>query len=161
MRILIVSDTHGYNEDFYEVLKKTGEPDLLIHAGDLQGLEKELPRLVKCDIQMVSGNNDFSLSLKQEQVFDVEGYRFLLTHGHREGVYYGTDRLLYKAMQYEANVVVFGHTHKPVIEYDNDSGIWLINPGSLTFPRQLNRKPSFILADIDRQGEIHFTINYL
>ena len=73
MRILIVSDTHGYNEDFYEVLKKTGEPDLLIHAGDLQGLEKELPRLVKCDIQMVSGNNDFSLSLKQEQVFDVEG----------------------------------------------------------------------------------------
>ena len=42
MRILIVSDTHGYNEDFYEVLKKTGEPDLLIHAGDLQGLEKEL-----------------------------------------------------------------------------------------------------------------------
>ncbi len=161
MKILIVSDTHGYNNDLYKVIEKTGEPDLLIHAGDLQGLEDELPRFLKCDIKMVSGNNDFSFSLKKELIFDVEGYRFLLVHGHREGVYYGTERLLYKAMEYEANVVVFGHTHKPVIEYDNDSGIWLINPGSLTFPRQLNRKPSFILAEIDRQGEIHFTINYL
>ena len=161
MRILIVSDTHGYDDNFLKVLKKTGEPDLLIHAGDLCGLENYMDSYVSCEVKMVAGNNDFSPRLKREEVFDVDGIGFLVVHGHREHVYYGIDNLVYKGLEYGVDVVVCGHTHKPFVEFDDESGIYVVNPGSLTYPRQFNRKPSFILADIDRQGEIHFTINYL
>lgn len=161
MKILIVSDTHGYNDNYYRVLEKVGEPDLLIHAGDVSGCETEIRNSVKCDVKMVAGNNDFSGELKREEEFEAGGIRFLLVHGHRESVYYGTDRLFYKAAQYGVDVVVYGHTHNPSIEYDDEFNIWAVNPGSLTYPRQGGHKPSFILMDIDREGEPHFTLNFL
>ena len=40
-------------------------------------------------------------------------------------------------------------------------GITFVNPGSLTHPRQMGRLPSFVIMDIDDNGEAHFTINYL
>jgi hypothetical protein len=46
-----------------------------------------------------------------------------------------------------------------VVEYDKD--IIAVNPGSLTFPRQEGRRPSYILMELDEKGEAHFTINYL
>ncbi|MGI5999893.1 MAG: metallophosphoesterase family protein, partial [Candidatus Merdisoma sp.] len=57
------------------------------------------------------------------------------------------------------NLVMFGHTHRPYLEQDQD--ITILNPGSLSYPRQEGRKPSYILMDIDKHGEAHFAINYL
>ena len=161
MKILIVSDTHGYDGNFYKLIKKTGTPDMLIHAGDVSGSEYELKAAVNCPVKMVSGNNDFGTRLRSEEEFEVEGLKFLLVHGHRDGVYYGTDRLLYKAAERGADIVIYGHTHVPLVEYDEELGIWAVNPGSLSLPRQFNHKPSFILLDIDSRGEPHFTVNYL
>lgn len=57
------------------------------------------------------------------------------------------------------DVVMYGHTHRPVVDIEDD--IIAVNPGSLTYPRQDNRKPSYIIMDLDREGKAHFTINYL
>ena len=57
------------------------------------------------------------------------------------------------------DIVMYGHSHKPVV--DIDDGIIAINPGSLTYPRQDGRKPSFIIMELDKNGDAHFTINYL
>ena len=54
---------------------------------------------------------------------------------------------------------MYGHTHRPVVDIEDD--IIAVNPGSLTYPRQDNRKPSYIIMDLDREGKAHFTINYL
>ncbi len=54
---------------------------------------------------------------------------------------------------------MYGHTHKPVIDVDKD--ITAINPGSLSFPRQEGRKPSYIIMDLDRDGQVHYHLNFL
>ena len=43
----------------------------------------------------------------------------------------------------------------------NDKDIIAINPGSMTYPRQEGRKPSFIIMELDKEGNAHFTINYM
>ena len=53
-----------------------------------------------------------------------------------------------------ADIVMFGHTHIPVIDYDDD--IIALNPGSLSHPRQEGHQPSYILMEIDKKGQAHF-----
>lgn len=160
MKILIVSDTHGYNGNFYKVIEKESDIDYLFHAGDLCGSEDEIRFSVKCPVVMVAGNNDYSFSLSKELDFELNGFRFFLTHGYREHVYFGTDRLVYKAAEKGANVVIFGHTHVPVIQYDEDYDMWIINPGSLTYPRQSCRQPSYIVLEII-DDELKFELRYI
>lgn len=45
---------------------------------------------------------------------------------------------------------MYGHTHKPVVDREGD--LTAVNPGSLTYPRQEGRRPSFIIMDLDRKG---------
>ena len=54
---------------------------------------------------------------------------------------------------------MFGHTHKPYLE--ELQGITMLNPGSLSYPRQDGRRPSYIQMELDREGEAHYTISYL
>ena len=61
---------------------------------------------------------------------------------------------------FRMDIVMYGHTHKPHLEYCRD-GLVVLNPGSLSYPRQEGRKPSYMLMELDRQGEAHFTICYL
>jgi hypothetical protein len=56
-------------------------------------------------------------------------------------------------------IAMYGHTHRPLI--DQTGSVTIINPGSLSQPRQENHKPSFIMMDIDRFGLAHFALNYL
>ena len=57
------------------------------------------------------------------------------------------------------DIVLYGHTHRPVIDIERD--LIAVNPGSLTYPRQEGRRPSYAIMDLDREGKAHFTINYL
>ena len=57
-----------------------------------------------------------------------------------------------------AQIAMFGHTHKPYL--DIRENITVLNPGSLSFPRQDGRKPSYMLMELDREGEAHYTICY-
>ena len=41
------------------------------------------------------------------------------------------------------------------------AGLTVLNPGSLSFPRQEGRRPSYMLMDLDDEGEAHFTTCYL
>ena len=47
----------------------------------------------------------------------------------------------------------------PVIDYDDD--IIALNPGSLSHPRQEGHQPSYILMEIDKTGQAHFSIHFL
>ena len=57
----------------------------------------------------------------------------LLTHGHMQHVNYRLDNLYYKAMEENCKAVFFGHTHKALVT--EEDGIYLVNPGSLSQPR--------------------------
>jgi hypothetical protein len=57
------------------------------------------------------------------------------------------------------DIVMFGHTHKPVIQ--TIDGVTLINPGSLSYPRQQDRKCSYIMMEVDDENELHYTLKKL
>ena len=150
MKVLVISDTHGRPDNFRIVSAREEPYDLLIHCGDLEGDEELIRRISGCPCFMVAGNNDFFSSLPPEQEFQILDKKALLTHGHHYYVYMDTAHLYREAMLRRAELVFFGHTHKPLIQEEN--GILLINPGSLSYPRQEGRLPSYITMEI-RQGD--------
>ena len=59
------------------------------------------------------------------------------------------------------DIVMYGHTHKPVVDQGRD--IIAVNPGSLTYPRQEGRSPSYIVMTITDgiKQDVSFEIRYL
>ena len=69
MRILIVSDTHGYHRNLYRALESAGAVDMFIHLGDVEGGEEYINAVVTCEKHIVRGNNDFFSELPKEDEF--------------------------------------------------------------------------------------------
>lgn len=158
-KILIISDTHRRNENFLRLIEKVGTPDLLIHCGDVEGSEYLMQEAAGCPAEMVQGNNDFFSGLPRELEFTIGKYRVWVTHGHHYYVSMNYKMLKEEARARGVDIVMCGHTHRPVIEQEKD--LTLVNPGSLSYPRQDNRRPSYVLMEIDAEGEAHYTLNYL
>ena len=159
MKVLIVSDTHRRNENYIKVLEQVSPVDMVIHCGDIEGSEYLIAQSAGCPVQMVTGNNDFFSDLPREKDFNAGRYKVWLTHGHNYYVSMSNENLKHEARMHGVDIVIYGHTHKPVVDIEGD--IIAVNPGSLTYPRQENRKPSYIIMELDREGKVHFTINYL
>jgi putative phosphoesterase len=161
MKILIVSDTHRRNENLKTVLSRTAPIDMLIHLGDVEGSENVIRSWLEpgVDFEIVKGNNDFFSDLDMEKEIMIGKYKVLLTHGHMYNISLGVEILRQEAIARGFDIAMFGHTHKPYFE--NEHGVIILNPGSISYPRQDGRKPSYMLMEIDRNGEAHFTQNYL
>ncbi len=159
MRILIVSDTHRMNRNYLELVERMQSLDLIIHCGDVEGSEYTLKEAAPCPVMMIAGNNDFFCQLPRELDFNIGKYKVWVTHGHNYFVYSGTKDIKEAARSRGADIVCFGHTHQPVVEREDD--LVLINPGSISYPRQSNCRPSYVIMDVDREGEAHFTVAYL
>ena len=80
MKILIVSDTHRRNENYFEVLQMLQPLDMVIHCGDTEGSEYAISQAADCPVQIVLGNNDFFSSLPRELEFKVGKYTVWVTH---------------------------------------------------------------------------------
>ena len=82
-----------------------------------------------------------------------------MTHGHYYGVSMDIYGLIDEAKARNCQAVFFGHTHKPLIT--EKDGIFALNPGSLSFPRQEGRRPSYAIVETDPQGTFEAEIKYL
>lgn len=158
MKVLIVSDTHRKNDTYFNVVK-LHRPDLIIHCGDAEGAEYALTAAADCPVYIVLGNNDFFSQLPRELEFNVGKYKVWVTHGHNYYVSMGNETIKREAVARGADIVCYGHTHRPVI--DRDQEVIAINPGSLSYPRQENHRPSYAIMEIDHKEQAHFTIAYL
>lgn len=161
MKILIVSDTHGKLHNLTEVIEREKPIDWLLHLGDVEGQEDEIALLADCRVGIVSGNNDWFTRLSRELELVIGGVRIFMTHGHRYDVYSGADCIKAQGIVRGADVVMFGHTHCPHIERDKESGILILNPGSISCPRQAGRRPSYIIMEIKSDKQIECEIRYL
>lgn len=162
MRILIVSDTHRRDGNLTWALEKTGPIDMLIHCGDTEGTEEYIRSIANCPVHMVTGNNDFFSSLPREDEFMIGDYKVWLTHGHNYYVSMSNEFIKEEAAARGFDIVMYGHTHKPVIEPARREGeVTAINPGSISYPRQDGRRPSYILMELDRKGQAHYHLNFL
>ena len=147
MRILVISDSHGRNDDVAGVIEQVGPIDMLIHCGDVERGDDYIRSLVDCPVHMVSGN-----------IFNIGDYKVMVVHVYTFYVYRGVERLKQYALQNSIDIVMFGHTHKPYIEIDED--VTILNPGSVSYPRQPDHMPTFLIMEIDDEGEAHYGHGY-
>lgn len=152
MRIIVVSDTHGDNTNFLKVLELEKERDMIFHCGDMTGGEYTIIASACCPVEMVAGNNDFFSPLEHELEFDVAGKKVLLTHGHQYYVSVDTTFIKKEAISRGIDILCYGHTHQPLVDISKE--IVVINPGSLTYPRQQGKVPTYAVLDIDLEGDV-------
>lgn len=145
MIVIIASDSHRRN-DRLKVLENRYPNALFLHAGDFQEDPQRFDHWIS-----VLGNNDpqWEGSTPWKRVVLVEGHRVLLLHGHQAPVKDREQRLVQMAREENCDVVVFGHSHVPVVE--NKDGILLLNPGSLYRSRKVYG-PTYIIADFQKDS---------
>jgi len=127
MDILVFSDSHG-DVAVMERIVASRRPDRVLHLGDHHAdLERLHDRFPEIPMQGVRGNCDTSGpdSLRLE----LGPRRLLLVHGHRQGVKEGLERLYFTAVESRIDLVLFGHTHRPLRE--REGNVEFFNPGSV------------------------------
>lgn len=159
MRVLIVSDTHGRHGGLDRALQEAGNIDMLIHLGDVEGGETYIDAVADCEKHIIRGNNDFFSELPREEEFYIGSHKVFITHGHAYYVSLDPECIREEGKARGAEIVMFGHTHRPFFEDDN--GIIVLNPGSLSFPRQEGRKGSYMILEMDEDGGLEFSQKYL
>ncbi len=81
-------------------------------------------------VYAVRGNCDFDGKYPEERIIEIQGKKIFICHGHKYGVKYGYNSIYYRGKEVGADIVLFGHSHLPIIEeYD---GLILMNPGSVS-----------------------------
>jgi putative phosphoesterase len=131
----LISDTHSLIRP--EVFTALAGVDLILHAGDVGGSDVLVELGAIAPIQAVYGNTDGpgDPSLRARLRLDVDGLSIHVSHGHELGSP-TPEKLL---ARYDADVIVFGHTHKPLVE--RSGGRLVVNPGAAG-PRRFSLKPS-------------------
>ena len=164
MRVVIVSDTHGRLGDLQEAVERSKPVDWVLHLGDVEGQQDEIADIVAmagAKVAMVSGNNDVFSSLRKELELVIGGVRIWMTHGHQYSVYQGIERIKNQGIMRSVDVVMYGHTHAPLLEIDEENHITVLNPGSVSYPRQMGRQRTYIVMDISQDKTVKYEIKRL
>ena len=159
-KILVVSDSHGRNKNLEKALshfgKKGEELEMLIHLGDSQGSLEDIERLALCPVRAVRGNCDFSGDFPLVDFVQIGDEKALLTHGHRYQCNYSTDVLVDMAKANDASIVMYGHTHVPMVQ--KEDGVMVLNPGSISQPRQEGCRPTYLVITIREDGRKEYVV---
>lgn len=149
-KILVMSDSHGLTRRV-ETIANRHEVDLKIHCGDSELAEDatELAGQV-----VVRGNCDWGANFPEEKVIDIDGRRILITHGHLYGVKSSLMQLRYRALEVEADIILFGHSH--IVHCEQIESQLFINPGSIRQPRNWPER-SYCIIDWINSAEINVT----
>ena len=117
MRIGLISDTHGLLRP--EAANALAGSDLILHAGDVgaPGILDELEKIAP--VRAVRGNVDIEAWARRlPATRDVEAEGRVIHLLHNVG----------QLVPGRFDVVVFGHSHQPLVETRN--GVLFVNPGS-------------------------------
>ena len=129
LKILVFSDSHRYTGGMIQAIEEQ-QPDLVVHLGDLQRDAEELALLYpKLSMVTVPGNCDGWTTAPMKKQITLGGKSILLSHGHLWGVKGGYDAAVADARACQADILLFGHTHRPCCFQEPD-GLWVLNPGS-------------------------------
>lgn len=134
MKILVISDTHGDLFTLQKVMDKNAAIDVAFFLGDgikeFEKIQKQYPNILFLGVR---GNCDYASNAPIENIVKLKQNIFFYTHGNTYNVKENLYKLFITAKKMDANIVLFGHTHKPF--YQTKEGIHLFNPGSLSMPR--------------------------
>ena len=138
MKCLCFSDSHGSAYNIRQALSKHPDAEVIFFLGDgLRDLEDLILDRSRAWFA-VQGNCDYHALLgesfvKKTDSITLMGKRIFFTHGDLYGVKYGLDGVKKLALDHNADIVLFGHTHQPLEKYipTDEGGFYLFNPGSI------------------------------
>lgn len=145
MRIGLISDTHGLLR--VEALAALAGVEQILHAGDVGRLSVLRELQVIAPVQAVYGNvDDPAFDLPQHLDLTLAGVRVHVSHGHELGS--PTPSKL--AAAYDADVIVYGHTHRQLMQVveTRRRRTLVINPGAAG-PRRFNLAPSVAILTLE------------
>jgi putative phosphoesterase len=136
VRVGLISDTHGLLRP--EAVSALANVELILHAGDVGGSAVLAGLRAIAPVEAVWGNVDDPAQPGLAASVDVEigGLRIHVSHGHELGSPTPAKLLA----RYDADVIVYGHTHKALIHRDAGRRL-VVNPGAAG-PRRFNLRPS-------------------
>jgi putative phosphoesterase len=142
MLIGVISDTHGLLRP--EALVALAEAEHILHAGDVGNIEilDELRKIAP--VTAIRGNVDLygeCAKLPAAEMVELGGWFFYLVHSVHD-----LDIVPEAA---GVDVVVSGHSHKPLIE--RKDGVMYLNPGSAG-PRRFDLPVSVALVTVGDGG---------
>lgn len=143
MRVGIVSDTHGLLRP--ELFTAFAGVEHILHAGDVGPADLLVELAALAPVTAVWGNTDgWEVRHRVPEVarVELEGVRVVVVHGMQVGS--PTPRKVVEAYP-DADLVVFGHSHRPVVE--RVGGVLAVNPGSAG-PRRFRDPVSVALAEV-------------
>lgn len=135
MNLILLSDTHGLLRP--QVLDFLRGADVILHAGDINS-QAVVDRLASfAPLYAVRGNNDkdWAQALPRDLTVTLGGVRFYMVHNQKD----------VPADLSETDVVVFGHSHKYLLQ-QRGSVLWL-NPGSCG-PRRFHQEITLMRAEV-------------
>lgn len=151
MRIGVLSDSHVPDRQPSlpdRLIDRLRGVDLIVHAGDLTCLDV-LNTLGKiAEVRAVRGNMDppeVRSLLQDTLVFTVSHATVAVMHGRGAPEDCEAEA---RVSFPEADIVIFGHSHRPFLERRGKSLI--LNPGPAV--RFAGRRPSFAVVDLDESG---------
>jgi len=162
--VAIISDTHcQLNPGILEVINQA---DIAVHAGDIGNasvLQQMRPK--SGQVFAVTGNNDHPVMWPPDQAaqlanipktvqFKLPGGSIAVEHGDRHDMIKPDHASLRQAFP-DARLIVYGHTHKMVI--DDETQPWVVNPGAAGYTRTHGGSSCLLLTTC----ESDWTIEYL
>ena len=132
----LVSDTHGLFRP--QLGTALAGVSLIIHAGDVGGADVLRQLSAIASIEAVSGNVDDRRDplLPRERTVRVGTLTIHVSHGDE----FGSPRPELLLARYAGDVLVYGHTHRPLVFRSADNRL-VVNPGAAG-PRRFDIKPS-------------------
>lgn len=152
-KIVIASDNHHNFDVLKKIVKLESDADYYYHLGDS---EADRARDIEPWVS-IRGNNDFNSEFPINRRFTLNNKIFYMEHGHH--IYYGDyHTILAKAHEKDADIILFGHTHKYLcIETE---GVLMLNPGSCYLPRDYSN-PSYAILYLEDDGSYKVERKYI
>lgn len=146
MRILVVSDTHKDSYALRKAILSQPTAEVVIHLGDGadEAADMKLNFPEKMFLQ-VRGNCDWGSTLPTYGDATLEGKHIFYTHGHNYNAKYGMYEICCAARDHKADILLFGHTHQAITDYED--GLYIMNPGSLN-----GSQGTYGILDITKAG---------
>ncbi len=143
-RVGLISDTHGKLRP--EVFDLFEGVDAILHAGDVgdPSILAELATIAP--VHAVHGNTDdydIRAVAGESVAVGLGGRRIVVVHGHLFG---SPTPFNLRAAFPDCDVIVYGHTHKPLI--DASARPLVVNPGAAGAAR-FRLKPSVAILDLE------------
>ncbi|HEU5260558.1 MAG TPA: metallophosphoesterase family protein [Gemmatimonadales bacterium] len=145
MRLGIIADTHGLlRPAVFDVFR---EVDHILHGGDVGTWEILTDLQAIAPVTAVYGNVDppeLRSRLPQVATLELDGFEIVVTHGDQ--FEHPTPEKLHAAFP-RAEIIVYGHTHKPLLELVERT-VTVMNPGGAGAAR-FDVKPSVGIMELE------------